>query len=108
MAPRAKNLMRLLRSWATPVARAVVSKRGRRITALVVLSPFLLLLLLAAVTPLPDELRKDHSFDGSVRVLDRHGKLLAEVRADDGTRARWIPLEQIGPEVVRMFLGARS
>jgi penicillin-binding protein 1C len=108
MAPRAQNLVRLFRSWISPAARLVVSKRGRRVTALVFLSPLLLLLLLAALTPLPDELRKDHSFDASVRVLDRHDKLLAEVRAEDGTRARWVPLDQIGQDMQLALLAAED
>lgn len=108
MATRAQNLLGRFRSWISPAARAVVSKRGRRVTALLILSPLLLLLLLAALTPLPDELRKDHSFDASVRVLDRHGKLLAEVRAEDGTRARWVPLGQIGQDMQLALLAAED
>ena len=37
-------------------------------------------------------------------VLDRHGRLLREVRAEGGTRARWVPLEELGPTVVAALL----
>lgn len=90
------------------IGRQLASRRSRRVAGVVLLSPFVLLLLLAAVTPLPDELERDHAFDASVRVLDRHGKLLAEVRAEDGTRARWVPLEQMGDDVKRALVAAED
>lgn len=49
-------------------------------------APFLALFLAAVCTPFPAELREPPGT--SVRVLDRHGRLLREVRASDGKRAR--------------------
>ena len=90
------------------LGRWLMSRRGRRVAVLVLLSPLALLLLLAAATPLPEELAKEHGFDASVRVLDRHGKLLAEVRAEDGTRARWVALDQVGRDVKQALVAAED
>jgi penicillin-binding protein 1C len=49
-------------------------------------SPFLLVGVLAVLTPLPSELLAPA--EPSVRVLSRTGSLLREVRASDGARAR--------------------
>ncbi|HQP37757.1 MAG TPA: biosynthetic peptidoglycan transglycosylase, partial [Polyangiaceae bacterium] len=70
--------------------------------------PPLLLILLAALTPLPPLLRDQHRYDSSIRILDRHGKTLMEVRADDGARARWVPLDQISPELQRAMVAAED
>lgn len=75
---------------------------------LILLLPPLLLSLLAAFTPLPPVLRDTHEYDGSVRVLDRHGKLLVEVRSDDGSRARWVPLSQISVEMQQAMIAAED
>jgi len=82
--------------------------RLARIAALAALLPVAVLLTLAAVTPLPAELRDDHAFDSSVRVLDRNGKVLAEVRADDGARARWVKLDEVGPYLAHAILAAED
>ncbi|MCU0691604.1 MAG: penicillin-binding protein 1C [Polyangiaceae bacterium] len=72
------------------------------------LAPLVLLLLVAATMPLPASLREDHRFDASVRVLDRHGKLLAEVRADDGARSRWVRLHDVGSDLRRALIAAED
>jgi penicillin-binding protein 1C len=54
--------------------------------AIVAVAPFAALLLAALLTPFPAELREGAS--SSVRVLDNRGRLLREVRATDGKRAR--------------------
>ncbi len=60
-----------------------------------------------ALTPLPAELREGAS-PGSVVVEDRDGRVLREVRAGDGTRARWVPLREVDPIVVRALLAAED
>jgi penicillin-binding protein 1C len=52
-------------------------------------------LVAAAMTPLPTELSEGPA-PGSWLVTDRDGKLLREVRAEDGTRARWVSLDECG------------
>lgn len=92
-------------------ARASLGKRRARflrIAAATLLLPPLLLILLAALTPLPPLLRDQHRYDSSIRILDRHGKTLMEVRADDGARARWVPLDQISPELQRAMVAAED
>jgi penicillin-binding protein 1C len=77
--------------------------------ALVVLlvAPPALLALSVALTPLPPELRAPQA-GGSVVVLDRDGRVLREVRAEDGTRARWLPLRDVAPMTRRALLAAED
>ncbi|HPB98634.1 MAG TPA: penicillin-binding protein 1C, partial [Polyangiaceae bacterium] len=76
--------------------------------ALLVVGPWLMLAVMVIFTPLPMELRADHRFDSSVRVFDRHGKLLAEVRAEDGARARWVSLERVGSHLPNALIAAED
>src|SRR5262245_6957826 len=69
-------------------------------------APFVLLGLLALFTPLPEELREPAT--PSLRVLARNGQLLREVRADDGARARPLPLAAFPPNVRSAVLAAED
>jgi penicillin-binding protein 1C len=71
------------------------------------LGPVVLLVLGAAATPLPSELRQGEA-GGSIRIDDRDGDLLREVRADDGARARWTPLGEIGNTTRHAVLAAED
>ena len=87
-------------------------KRGRirravRFALAAVLTPVLVLLVAAALTPLPPELRQGR-YSASVRFEDRDGALLREVRADDATRARWVSLEELGPRPTMAVLAAED
>ena len=80
--------------------RQIVSLLTISIRALAVLSGALALVAAAvALTPLPDELRGPVAA-GSVVVADRDGRTLRELRAGDGTRARWLTLDAV-PDVTR-------
>lgn len=72
--------------------------RRRRNIALglgaLLLSPVLALCVTAALLPLPAELR-NKAPDQSLRVEDRDGNLLREVRTADGELARWVTLDQV-------------
>jgi penicillin-binding protein 1C len=61
----------------------------------------------ARLTPLPEELRLPHA-TSSVRVEDADGRLLREVRAGDGTRARYASLPELGPDAIRAVLAAED
>ncbi len=106
--PRFLLLWQNFRRGRDAAWRLVRNKRARRAAIALLFAPVVALVLLAAITPLPDELRTDHRFDASVQVLDRHGKLLAEVRAEDGARARWAPLDQVGHDVQLALLAAED
>ena len=70
-----------------PFARA--HRRALAVAAAVlVLAPFVAVYLASFVVPLPAELREARG--GSVRVLDRDGRLLREARAKDGSRSAWV------------------
>ncbi len=80
-----------------------IARRG-----LVVFAGALLLLLASvAATSLPTELREPVA-PGSVVVEDRDGRLFREVRASDGTRARWVSLRDLKPTTMRAILAAED
>lgn len=60
-----------------------------------------------AVTPLPEELRREHA-EASLRVVDDSGRLLREVRASDGARARFAPLAELGPTLQSAVVAAED
>jgi penicillin-binding protein 1C len=78
----------------------------------VLLAPWVVLFVTAALTPLPAELGGDlrgvGRFAASVRVLDRTGALLREVRADDGCRARYVKLDEVGERAQKAMLAAED
>jgi penicillin-binding protein 1C len=78
-----------------------------RLIAAVVLLPWMGLVLLAAGTRLPPELREVDSL-GSIRLTSRGGRVLREVQRDDGTRAVWVSLKDVGPRVTRALLAAED
>lgn len=84
--------------------------RARRRVALgitlLALAPFVLVGLIALFTPLPAELAAAPA--PSVRVLSRTGQLLREVRADDGARARPLPLASFPAQVQDAVLAAED
>jgi penicillin-binding protein 1C len=72
------------------------------------LAPIVALLVAAALTPLPRELVFHDAYSASVRFVDRDGAPLREVRADDATRARWVPLEELGDNARKAILAAED
>ncbi|MBI5490597.1 MAG: penicillin-binding protein 1C [Deltaproteobacteria bacterium] len=46
--------------------------------------------------------------EDSLRILDRHGALLREVRSGKETKARWIPLDRMSPHVLAATLAAED
>jgi penicillin-binding protein 1C len=66
-----------------------------------------LALLWVAATPLPAELTRPHA-EASLRVVDTHERLLREVRASDGARARFASLEELGPVAQHAILAAED
>ena len=87
--------------------RGIVSllTNGLRVLAVPVAALALALVAVAvavARTPLPSELREPVAA-GSIVVADREGRPLREVRARDGTRARWVTLDGV-PAVTRQAM----
>ena len=82
--------------------------RGRILRWLMVAlaAPFVLVGVMALFTPLPAELREPAV--PSLRVLSRSGRLLRDVRTDDGARARPLPLSSFPPHVRRAVLAAED
>lgn len=68
--------------------------------------PFVLVGVLAIFTPLPRELGEPPAT--SVRVLARDGRLLRDVRTDDGARARALPIASYPEHVRRAVLAAED
>ena len=71
-------------------------------------APFFWLGVVSAARPLPPELGRPGAYEASVRITDRQGVLLREVRANDATRARWIGLDDAGDHVARAFVAAED
>jgi penicillin-binding protein 1C len=76
------------------------------VLALVVVGLPAALLATAGLTPLPPEVLEPA--EASVRVTDRAGHLLREVRAGDGKRARPLSLEEIGPVIAHAVIAAED
>jgi penicillin-binding protein 1C len=94
----------------TRIARRArrVATRRRVLRALLVLiaAPFVIVGIVATFTPFPDELREPAP--PSLRVLARDGKLLREVRADDGARARPLPIDAYPKRTIDAVLAAED
>jgi penicillin-binding protein 1C len=85
--------------------------RGAKALALAVVLPLLALALRAAATPLPPELRapaRGAAGSESIRFVDRDGRALRELRADDATRARVVRLPEVGDDMVHAILAAED
>lgn len=73
------------------------------------LAAVVLLFVAAALTPLPAALREGAGYGPSVRFLDRDGELLREARADDDkTRAQWVPIDEVGDNLLHAVLAAED
>jgi penicillin-binding protein 1C len=57
--------------------------------------------------PLPAELREPQPLP-SVTLLDRSGLPLRTTRAEDGTRAGWLTIDRIDPDIIRAFVAAED
>ena len=58
------------------------------------------------LAPLPRSLIAPADSAG-VRVEDRHAMLLRSTRAADGTRTRWVPLDEMDPDLLLAFIAVR-
>ena len=85
-----KKVWRRIQPLLTAVRKRVTRRRVVRAVLAAIAAPFVLVGIVALFTPLPPELREQAA--PSLRVYAKDGKLLREVRADDGTRARPLPL----------------
>ncbi|UQA57357.1 penicillin-binding protein 1C [Polyangium aurulentum] len=93
------------------LARLLPHRRRHWIELVValLLSPAILLGVAAALTPLPEGLRgRDEGASVSTVFLDRHGAVLLETRAGDGTRARRLRLADAGDRAIRAVIAAED
>ena len=44
----------------------------------------------------------------SLTIEDRHGLVLRATRADDGSRAQWVALDAMDPDLVRAFVAVED
>ncbi len=80
-----------------------------RVALGLVLAPLITLVVAAAYEPLPPELRAGaEAAPPSLRVLDRDGRLISEVRADGGAWSAHVSLGELGPEVTSAMLAAED
>ena len=57
--------------------------------------------------PLPSQLLVPPTIP-ALTLTDRHGAVLRTTRADDGSRARWLTLDQIDPDLLAAFVAAED
>jgi penicillin-binding protein 1C len=88
--------------------RASRFARSCRALGAVMLATLAWLFVGAAFTPLPTALREGARYGASVQFVDRDGELLREVRADDAARAVWVPLDEVGVDVIHAVLAAED
>jgi penicillin-binding protein 1C len=79
-----------------------------RIAVATLLAPWVAIAIVACFLPLPVALKKDVKYTESTRYLDREGRLLREVRADDAARAQWLSLNEAGPNVRKAVVAAED
>jgi penicillin-binding protein 1C len=72
------------------------------------LAPLCALVVAATLEPLPAALSEPQSAAPSVRVLDRHGRLLRVVRADGGALGEHVALKDVSPELVRALIAGED
>lgn len=101
---RVRRLLASLGAWGRRLRAA--RRRVLLAVAALVAAPFLLVGIVALFTPLPEELREPAA--PSLRIHARSGGLLREVRADDGARARPLPLSSFPPHVRSAVLAAED
>jgi len=70
------------------------------------LAPICALVVAAALEPLPEPLRAEHT--GSVRVVDRHGRLIREVRAGDGSLGERVSIDAVSNELLAALIAAED
>jgi penicillin-binding protein 1C len=87
------------------------SRSGKRLLlalAALFLAPWIALLIAAALTPLPADLADARQPSTGAVLRDRHGVVIRELRADDGARARWVPLDASGDRIARAVIAAED
>ncbi len=101
----------LVRRTARAVLRALTA------LGLVVALAVLVAAVAVALTPLPAALAgraipgirgTQASGESSIRVTDRDGNVLREARADDGAKAQWLHLEDMGTLLPQVLLAAED
>ncbi len=85
--------------WTRRGCASFAAKLGAAMLALVALS--------VLATPLPEELAHPHA-EASLRVVDESDRLLREVRASDGARARFASLAELGKVAEHATLAAED
>ncbi|MGH7440689.1 MAG: transglycosylase domain-containing protein, partial [Polyangiaceae bacterium] len=74
----------------------------------VCVAPALALAIRVMTVDLPASLEEGAIADQSIRVTDRDGRLLREVRGPSSVRSEWLPLDDMGDRVVRAMLAAED
>lgn len=98
------RLLQRARRWLGSRA----GKRALVAIAALVLAPWVALVLAAAFISLPPELAEGKAPSTGTVLRDRHGVVLRELRADDGARARWVPLDAAGDRLARAVVAAED
>lgn len=93
---------------ALRIAKSRAVRRVLAILGALAVAPWVGLALAAALTKLPPELAEHRPPSTGVVLRDRSSNVLRELRADDGSRARWITLDDAGPRFPRALVAAED
>jgi penicillin-binding protein 1C len=88
--------------------RSRSGKRALLALAALFAAPWVALVIAAALTPLPPDLADARQPSTGAVLRDRHGVVIRELRADDGARARWVPLDASGDRIARAVIAAED
>lgn len=83
-----------------------MKRRLLRVLLGLVLAPVCALAVAAAFEPLPAQLAE--APETSVRIVDRNGRPIRQVRSDDGMLAARVRLEEVSPHAVAALLAAED
>lgn len=81
-------------------------RRSAVVALALALLPWCALLLAAAASPLPAEIT--HVREPSLRVFDRNGVLMHELRASDGRAAQPVQLQDVSPDLLTLLLASED
>jgi penicillin-binding protein 1C len=84
-----------------------VPRRWWAVAIVLALSPVAALFVTAFFTSLPSELRTPEP-QQSLRVEDRDGHLLRQVRTSNGALAQWVPLSEMSPTLPRLLVAVED
>src|SRR5512140_1914127 len=99
------------RSVIAPLLKRLRTRAAKRLLlalAALLLAPWIALVIAAAFTKLPPQLAEGHPPSTGALIRDRSGVVIRELRADDGARARWVSITNLGERTRSALIAAED